>query len=320
MSKQFGVAIIGCGQFGSKRANAITANSSLRLIGVYDPNNARATTLAETYHVQQFLNIKALLSHPLVDGVVISSPNYLHAEQSILALLQHKHVLCEKPAGICRNDFDMLTATINRVSQSNWQYGFNHRFFEPVIQLKQWLDQDIVGAIDSIELSIASGRNKDSSQWFTNSQLSGGGTLIDNGHHCIDLLLWLLPEQWQVTAALIEPTSSQTVEQYAHLMLATQKIEAVITSRWQSAENYLSIIVRGKKGKITIGDETALLTTHTDTSSINIPLKPGSAICTEVEYWRKHSVHNPAKYSKENLQAASAIYTIIADAYSRAQL
>lgn len=316
MTKKFGVAIIGCGQFGNKRAKAIHSNQQTQLVGVFDPDQTRAQLLATSYLTHCFASIEALLADSTVDGVVISSPNYLHATQSRLALLHHKHVLCEKPAGISELDFTDLAAVIeNKVSQTNWQYGYNHRFFEPVLQIKQWLNQAAVGAIETVDMTIASGRNKNSSPWFMDPQQSGGGTLIDNGHHLIDLLLWLLPGQWQVSAAATELLIDHQVESSATVSLNQNAIDARITSKWQTAQHYLSILVKGERGTIVITDEAAILETTTTTQK-EFPLVPGLAVQAEINDWLKNSTLQPGLNALQNLTTASKIYDLITTAYT----
>lgn len=316
MTKKFGVAIIGCGQFGSKRAQAIHSNHHTQLVGVFDPDQARAQQLATTHHTTCFHSLESLLTNSTVDGVVISSPNYLHATQSKMALLQHKHVLCEKPAGISSANFADLTTVIeNGDLQKNWQYGYNHRFFEPVMQLKQWLNQAAIGSIQTIELTIASGRNKNSSPWFMDPLQSGGGTLIDNGHHLIDLLLWLLPGQWQVSAAATELLMDHQVESSATVSLSQNAIDARITSKWQTAQHYLSILVKGERGTIVITDEAAILETTT-TAQKKFPLVPGLAVQVEINDWLKNSTLQPGLNALQNLTTASKIYDLITSAYT----
>lgn len=316
MIKKLGIAIVGCGQFGNKRAQAVATNQHARLVGVFDPDQDRANQVAATHSVTSFTSMTELLNHPEVDGVVISSPNYLHASQSIVALARRKHVLCEKPAGICRQDFvDLLNQIEKNDHAVNWQYGYNHRFFDPIIQLRHWLDSSAIGELQTIELAIASSRNKDASPWFTNHQLSGGGTLIDNGHHVIDLLLWLVPGRWHVVSAICSPHSSTSVETDASLQLNQGTISATITSQWHSAPHYLSIRVKGQTGTITITDETATLAT-TATTIHTFPLVPGSAVRAEIDNWLTESIDHPKVSAQKNVAMAAAIYDLIATAYS----
>ncbi len=317
MTKKFGVALIGCGQFGSKRAKAVhSSNQHAQLIGVFDPDHARAQELAGRYQTTCFPSLESLLADSAVDGVIISSPNYLHASQSIAALAQQKHVLCEKPAGISTVNFNDLSATIKGVElQKNWQYGYNHRFFDPVTQLKEWLDQTAIGAVQTIEMTIASGRNEATSTWFSDPQQSGGGTLIDNGHHLFDLLLWLLPGQWQVVTAATELLPKFQVESLAEVSLVQNSIKAHIVSKWQASQHYLSIVVIGEKGTITITDETAKLDSSSNTQ-LQYPIVPGSAVQAEISDWLYNSLHQPKLNALQNLESATIIYDLITTAYT----
>lgn len=322
MSDEFGVAIIGCGQFGSKRANAAMQNPRLQLIGVFDPNHERAKELAHLHHVRCFANIYEVLNNSFVNGLIISSPNYLHSQQSIAGIAHAKHILCEKPAGIGRQDFLQLAAALKKNHHhSNWQYGYNHRFFEPVVQLKQWLDQKSIGTIQSLELSIASGRDKPASSWFMNPEQSGGGTLIDNGHHLFDLLLWLMPRPWSVTTVNMVFNRDKKIETEAHVRLDTKNCVAYITSKWQRAQHYLNIKVAGTLGTITISDETACLD-NANGQAIHheYPIKPGLAVKIEIEDWLNNSLHQPALNASQNLHTATTIYEFIEKAYSQSQI
>lgn len=322
MTNTLGIAISGCGQFGTKRAQAVSTNSFTRLIGVYDPDKTKAKQFAKNFHTKCFSSFEELIDEQAVQAVIISSPNNLHAHQSRQALLQHKHVLCEKPAGINQHDFNALSSVLLGLkTKQHWQYGYNHRFFEPIQQLKEWLDRSEIGHVLELNLKIASGRNHSTQSWFTDLKQAGGGTLIDNGHHLFDLLLWLMPNAWEVMSAIIHKPTNQDTEDQALVVLEADEVRASIQSQWLNQTYYLTIEAIGENGKIIVTDQSAVLESSitNSTKEERYTIRPGYAVTTELNDWLSHCQSQNVMDTTQNLIQANKIYNLIASAYATAK-
>ncbi len=313
---QFNIAIVGCGQFGHKRAAATLACDELQLIGVYDQDALQAQNIAASTQSHIYPTFEAVLADHKVAGVIICTPNYLHARQSVAALRAGKHVLCEKPAGISNSDLKSLATAINSSQKMNWQYGQNHRFFESTSQVKKWLSQQKIGELTNIELKINSGRNKSTQTWFANEKKSGGGTLIDNGYHLLDLLSWYLPEQdWQLREVILNRQAKSAVESTAVVMLDAGSIAVKIACYWETADNYLTIQITGKNGTITATDHSSVLHSNKHQSNQEYTCIPGSAIQSELKTWVANCRHQPQTHALQYLATAQKTARLIQSVY-----
>jgi predicted dehydrogenase len=137
-----------------------------------------------------------------MDLVILGSPSGLHAEQGIAAARRGLHVLTEKPIDITTARADALIAT---AKQSNVQLGviFQDRTKPHIRQLKNWLDQGLLGKPLLVDARVKWYRPPEyyaNSRWRGTFALDGGGALINQGVHTVDLLLWLLGDVVRVQA------------------------------------------------------------------------------------------------------------------------
>jgi len=137
-----------------------------------------------------------------MDLVIIGSPSGLHAKQGIDAARQGLHVLTEKPIEITTARADALIAA---AKQSSVQLGviFQDRTKPHILQLKKWLGQNLLGKVLFVEARVKWYRPPEyygNSRWRGTLALDGGGALINQGVHTIDLLLWLLGDVVRVQA------------------------------------------------------------------------------------------------------------------------
>src|SRR5258708_4172197 len=149
-----------------------------------------------------YQNFDAFLKHRPMDLVIIGSPSGLHATQGIAAARHGLHVLTEKPIEISTARADAL---IEAANQSKVQLGviFQDRLKPHIRQLKTWLDQGLLGKLLFVDARVKWYRPPEyyaNSSWRGTLALDGGGALINQGVHTIDLLLWLLGDVARVQA------------------------------------------------------------------------------------------------------------------------
>lgn len=251
MSFAPGVAIIGCGLIGRKRAAAL---GSARLVVCVDPARDRAEALAATAPGARALaDWREGLRQPGVDLVIVSTTNHLLAEISEAAVLAGKDVLVEKPAG--RN-----AAEIDRVRQAADQtgrrvrVGFNHRYHPGLRQAREWVDQGAVGELMFLRGRYGhGGRLGYEKEWRADPALSGGGELIDQGVHLIDLSRWFLGEFADIRAQAGTYFWNMPVDDNAFMILNTADRKTaflhVSCSEWK---NLFCLEIYGRTGKIQI--------------------------------------------------------------------
>ena len=187
-------AIIGCGVIGPKHAEGIAACNNAELYAVCDIIREKAELLAKKYNAKMvFTDYKEMLQQKEIDIVCICTPSGLHGDMAIACAEMGKHVLCEKPLDIST---DKINAMIKACRDHNVKLGgiFQNRTYSGCIAAKKILDEGKLGKI-----YIADGYTKEyrspayykSAGWRGTWALDGGGCLINQGVHCIDILCWL---------------------------------------------------------------------------------------------------------------------------------
>jgi predicted dehydrogenase len=186
--------IIGCGWAGTLRAEAIAKLAEVSLAAVSDLDHQRMHEIARRYRAASEEAWQGLISRDDVDAVIVSTPPPLHAEMCIKALDSGKHVLCEKP--LARNPDEC--EQILKASERNDRLlatGFNYRFYPAIVKAREIVDSGKIGELDHIR-SFAGhpGGSEFTQAWVHDVKVMGGGALLDNGIHIIDLTRYFLGE------------------------------------------------------------------------------------------------------------------------------
>lgn len=193
-------ALVGGGNISDTHARAAVA-AGLRIAGVHGANADRVRALADRYGAPAFDTLDALLAQPSIDLIIIGSPSGCHAEQAIAAARRGLHVLVEKPLDISIARIDTLAAEVTR-ARITLGVIFQDRLKPDVVAMKHRLDAGDVGTP-----LIATGEVKwlrpreyySASRWRGTWALDGGGALMNQGIHTVDLLLHLLGPITRVT-------------------------------------------------------------------------------------------------------------------------
>lgn len=192
------LGIIGCGEIGSLRAAAIARLPSLQLEAVCDADQGRARTLAARYGGRVVPEWRSLVRRESLDAVIVSTPPSVHAEMCIAALAAGKHVLCEKPLARSPSECREILETAER-SGRLLATGFNYRFYPAVALARQLLDSGRIGALDHIRSYAGHpGGAEFTHPWVHDVTVMGGGVLLDNGIHILDLTRYFLGEVAEV--------------------------------------------------------------------------------------------------------------------------
>ncbi|MED3564093.1 Gfo/Idh/MocA family oxidoreductase [Bacillus xiapuensis] len=189
--EQLRVCVIGTGSISDMHFQSYVNNENAVLYGVYDYSKSRAEEKAKKYGVEKvFDSLEEVFADPDVDAVSICTWNNTHAELSIAALKNGKHVLVEKP--LCMTVEEALRVEV-AVNQSNktFQVGFVRRFATNTKVLKSFIDQGKLGEIYYAKASCLR-RLGNPGGWFADHERSGGGPLIDLGIHIIDICWYLM--------------------------------------------------------------------------------------------------------------------------------
>jgi predicted dehydrogenase len=245
-------AIVGCGLIGQKRAAAISRLGHLTVLAV-DRSRDRAVGLAEPFRARTATHFLAAVEATDIDAVVVSTP---HSELSAIAsacLSAGKHVLVEKPGG---RNLEEVSAVANaaEIGGRVAKVGYNHRFHPAVMRARQIVDRGELGQLMFIRGRYGhGGRPGYEKEWRFESSISGGGELIDQGSHLIDLAQWFLGEFTEVGAALRTFFWDAKVEDNVFLTLSTVEGRiAWLHATWTEWKNLFSVEIYGRQGKLEI--------------------------------------------------------------------
>lgn len=193
---RLGAAIIGCGNIHKVHAEAIKNSEYADLIAVVDIDEQKAKSSAELYDCRYYIDYKEMLKDKNISVVHICTPHYLHVPMAIEAIKAGKHVLTEKPVG-------MNVKEINEMVETADKYGkfvgaaFQNRFRDNSVKAKEILENGQLGDIKAIKAFVTwhrDGAYYTKSDWRGKYATEGGGVMINQAIHTIDLMQWLVGE------------------------------------------------------------------------------------------------------------------------------
>lgn len=180
------IGIVGAGLIGRKRAASLDHDDVL--VGIYDRNLMLSESLSAELKTASFGSTNELVSEVGEGGLVVIATLHDGLVREALAAVEHGcHVLVEKPGARGADEFKQL---INLAQQKGVKVrvGFNHRFHPGILEMKNVIDSKEFGDVQLVRARYGhGGREGYEKEWRANRQLSGGGELLDQGSHLIDL-------------------------------------------------------------------------------------------------------------------------------------
>src|SRR6266851_3189945 len=202
------IGLVGSGNITQTHARAASAIPGVQISAIYGTNPQTVTRLATEHQATPYQDFATFLDHTPMDLVILGSPSGLHAEQGIAAAQHGLHVLTEKPSDITTKNADALIAAADKANVK-LAVIFQDRLKPNIKRLKHWLDSGLLGKPLLVDARVKWYRPPDyysSSKWRGTFALDGGGALINQAIHTVDLLLWLLGDvvrvQSRTTTAL----------------------------------------------------------------------------------------------------------------------
>jgi predicted dehydrogenase len=211
-------AIIGTGVIASQHALGILANKDAQLVAVCDMNGQRAAAFAAEYKIEKvYTDYHEALADPNIHAVSICTPSGTHGEICMAAAKAGKHILCEKPI---ETKADKIDALIEEVEKNGVKMECVYqRRFEPIPQkVKAALDSGVFGKVLMASAYLKYYRSVDyykSSGWRATWEFDGGGCLMNQGVHGVDLIAWLMGGVKKVSAMTRTQLHSIEVEDAA---------------------------------------------------------------------------------------------------------
>jgi UDP-N-acetyl-2-amino-2-deoxyglucuronate dehydrogenase len=194
------IGLIGGGNISETHARAASEIPGVSVTAVYGTNAEKIARLSAQYGATPYTDFDKFLSHRPMDLVAIGSPSGLHAEQGIAAAREGLHVLTEKPLDINTARADELIAATERAHVKLGVF-FQDRFKTDLIRLKDWVAGGILGKLILVDARVKWFRPPayyGDSKWRGTLRLDGGGALINQAIHTVDLLLWVCGEVFAV--------------------------------------------------------------------------------------------------------------------------
>lgn len=246
-------AIIGCGLIGKKRLAALPAGSRLVLACDLDPARAQALADLAGDGSRAMVNYLEAVTDPQVDGVIVATLNATLAPISAAAIRAGKHVLVEKPGGITPEEIDELQA-LARQHGVCVRVGFNHRFHPAFLKAAELIEAGELGPMMFVRARYGhGGRVGYDREWRADPALSGGGELMDQGVHLIDLAGWFLGDFTTIEGHASTLYWDMPVDDNAFLSLRTAENQTawlhVSCSEWK---NLFSFEIYGRNAKLHI--------------------------------------------------------------------
>lgn len=252
MGKIIQVGIVGSGLMGHRRAEAIKDTRGSRLVAVTDLDIKKAEALAQKYNALAEKDWQALVRRKDIDVVIISVPNKFLAPIAVEALRNGKHLLCEKPLG--RNVVEARKIIAAALKYKRLvKVGFNHRFHAAIIKAKEIFDRGEIGRIMFIRGRYGQGGRKGMErEWRFNKDISGGGELLDQGVHLIDLCRFFAGEFNEVFGIVETKFWKAKVEDNAFMILKNKAVTASLHVSATQWKNLFSFEIFGDKGFLTV--------------------------------------------------------------------
>jgi len=325
---QWKIGIVGCGLIGHRRALHLPA--SFELAAVFDPSveaMERLTTGASATP-RMASSAEEIVLDDHIDVVLIATPHNQLSPLTVASLERGKHCFVEKPGGASKDDIARIGAAAD-ASGSIVRFGFNHRFHPSILSARNLIASGIYGDVASIRAVYGhGGRLGYETEWRARREIAGGGELVDQGSHLIDLIGFLAGIKQLEFVHL--PTSfwKMEVEDNAFLALSLKQGGlAWLHTSWTEWKNTFRMEIALRKARIDIiglgksyGIETLVVhemdeTMQPPSTTSTIFESPDDSWATELSHFER------ALRGEPNLGATCndvlGTWSIIEQAYSR---
>lgn len=289
------MGVISCSGMAEGHMEAIRKNPDAELIAVCDIDLEKAKKTARKFGVEHvFQDYRELLSMPEVDAVTIVTPDQLHREMAEEALRAGKHVLCEKPLALTREDCAAITAAAEKADKK-FMVGQICRYTPGFKKAKELIDKGVIGDLTFVESEYAHDYTGiiEPGTWRADPLRNG---VVGGGCHAVDLLRWIAGDPLRVSAYSNHksfphlPYDDTTV---ASLLFPGQVIGKVFVSISCKREYTMRTVLYGTKGTIIVDNTSPYMYIYREAFTPGDPLAEGiKAINAPVKYPIKVSNHN----------------------------
>jgi predicted dehydrogenase len=251
--KKLKFALIGAGGIAQTYAQAFQQSKCCHLVAVADVNQESARAFAESFGTEAFPDYKTLVEKAKFDAVIISTPPNTHAEIAVFFMSRGTHVLCEKPLCLSVAEAKAMIETAEKTGVT-FTMASKFRYCEDIVKARAIVASGVLGEILQFENAFTAKIDM-SRRWNSQKEISGGGVLIDNGTHSVDIIRYLLGAITDVLA--VETSGAQNLGVDENVKLLAKTISGVVASvdlAWGiNKELPFFISVYGTNGMLHVG-------------------------------------------------------------------
>ena len=307
------VGIAGYGVVGKTRHRSIESNTSYQVTAISESSEKARKSIPEGMTV--YNDYKTLIASAELDVIFISLPNQFAAEAACLSLQKGLHVFCEKPPARTHAELLEVEKQSLKFPELKLMYGFNHRFHLSVEEAKLLIDSNSLGRL--INMKGVYGKSQmisfNQTDWRTDREASGGGILLDQGIHMLDLMRYLSGENFTDVFSIINNAFwNFDVEDNAYVLMKSPKgLVAQLHSsatQWRHVFNLEITLERGSlilggllTGSKSYGDETLTVITSDPSKDKGMPKESTSKYNEDVSW------DNEIKYFANSLADNTSI-------------
>jgi predicted dehydrogenase len=249
------VGIAGYGVVGKTRHRSIESNTSYQVTSISESNAEARKSIPAGIEVHN--DYRSLIASKDIDVIFISLPNQFAADAASFSLKNGLHVFCEKPPA--RSYAELLEVEKQSLNfpKLKLMYGFNHRFHLSVEEAKSLIDSNSLGRM--INIKGVYGKSQlisfNQTDWRTNREASGGGILLDQGIHMLDLIRYLSGENFTKVFSFIDNAFwNYDVEDNAYvLMKSPSGLVAQLHSSATQWRHVFNLEITLEKGSLILG-------------------------------------------------------------------
>lgn len=246
-------ALIGTGGIAQTYAQAFRQSEFCKLVAVADIREESAKAFAEPFGAKAFSDYKTLAENSEIDAVIIATPPNTHPEIAEFFMNFGKHVLCEKPLCLSVAEAKEMIETAEK-TKVIFTMATKFRYCADVVKAKAIIASGVLGEIVQFENAFTAKVDM-SKRWNSQKEISGGGVLIDNGTHSVDIIRYFLGAITEVLALETSGTQNLSVDENVKLLAKTENgIAASVDLTWginKELPNFISVY--GTNGTLHIG-------------------------------------------------------------------
>lgn len=278
--------IVGCGNISGTHAEALQNIQEAQLTACCDTDEIKGRQFAENHRCQFYADYQDMLDHGPMDAVIIATPHYLHGQMTIQAFEAGKHVLCEKPMAVTVAEAELVLAKWAEHQDLHYAVCYQNRFNPSYGKLKTMIDQQAFAQLKGIKCELTWHRDRnyyEAASWKGTWAEEGGGTLINQAIHTLDVVTWMVELPQKIKGKLMTTLLEDRIE-VEDAAMATAVLLGDVPVVIHASNNYSS----DPAPTVTFDFEEAVVVLTADKLVVNdvvVPLEESLVSDVAKAYW-----------------------------------